>query len=509
MIILTLSLTALTAAAESLMPAMLCYGCFSDSYAKYYKEHIDKPKPPAQIILDIEEGRKTYSFWIDTAGLYALEVDYVSLGADLSDTIEVGVFLNGKVPFEDARTLKLPRRRIEREMLTDEYGNQTLTRSVPYTGHMAAPFKDGSRLIYFYLTTGEHELTFLCEDKSAVFYSFTFKNYAEPPFYYEIKPDYMLIESTPALESINEVGSNTMFLQAEKPLHKTHADITATRDSVSYDVIPSGTSRRLYNTLGGGGTWSVPGQAVSWGFKIPNDGYYRFSMKARQNVQNSASYRRLLINGVVPCAEMNAIEFRHSPDWYRQDLRDAENNDIYIFLSAGIYELTLEAVCAGYNCTAFSPLELDYIEIATTHESFNRVNHDLYDQLIFSFGQFMNSYFNNDELSANHSKNNLNVWLPPETDRETALVVKAFIEREYNATVSLAPGAVLEAALAGNKPDVALFLSEEELLQLKKRGLLSMDTAEAREFLEWFNSDEVQERLRAELFAVKGASGIE
>jgi hypothetical protein len=487
-LVLALSLSALTVSAD---------------YAAHFDEMPDRLRPSAEINLNLEEGRQTYRFRAREAGLYALEAQYELRGGSLSDTVEVSVLLNGE------QTLTLPRLRAGGEILSDDRGNHLLPRSAPYTGRITAPFKTGGELIYFDLEAGWHELTFTYDSTAAVFFSLTFKNFPEPPPYEKITPTREQIEATPAFETPNEIGSNTIFLQAEKPLYKTHAALRPTRDSVSCNVVPSGATRRLYNTLGGNGTWSGAGQAVSYGLVIPNDGYYRFSVKARQNLHNNApSHRRLLINGAVPCSEMDAIAFPYSPDWYRQDITDAENRGIFIFLEAGIYTLTLEAV------GEYSPLELDYIEIATAHESFARVKHDLYDQLVFSFGQFMNSFFN-DDFAAKHSADKLTVWVC--ADDETILLLRDFLGADY--IVSRPPGAVLEAALAGNKPDIALYLSESELEALAKRGFLNgfsevgavFKSAKrgTAEFFEWFSSEETQHLLKHEKFSVKGASELE
>ena len=47
-------------------------------------------------------------------------------------------------------------------------------------------------------------------------------------------------------------------------------------------------------------------QAITYKFKVENDGYYRFNFKARQNqMRGFFSNRRIYIDGKVPCKELD------------------------------------------------------------------------------------------------------------------------------------------------------------------------------------------------------------
>ena len=91
------------------------------------------------------------------------------------------------------------------------------------------------------------------------------------------------MQNTPALSSTNEeLGTNTIFLQAEDALYKTASTLYATYDRTTYMTSPNHPTKQRYNTIGQA-TWSKATQAITYNFKVENDGYYRFNFKARQN----------------------------------------------------------------------------------------------------------------------------------------------------------------------------------------------------------------------------------
>ena len=256
----------------------------------------------------------------------------------------------------------------------------------------------------------------------------------------------------------------------------------------------------------------MPGQTAYWEFLVPNDGYYRISLRVRQNVSRDASsFRRVRLNGVLPYHELNMVEFKYDRDWYTQNITDASGENIYIFLKAGFNTLSLEAV------GGFSPLELDFIEIATVHEAFTVIEDSFYDKLLFNYILFVTSYIKNITFEVS-SPTPVEVWV--DADIETLSVLERFA-RQYPKHIkfSFIDGSLLAAALAGNPPDAALFVGERETKKLSERGLISeygdgwvlfMNKRDfykeeaAREFLEWFNSEQVQNNFNKKLTAAKG-----
>lgn len=293
----------------------------------------------------------TYEFEVQESGFYNLEAIYYPIsGTETSNTVvDVGLKLDGDYPFSAAKDLVLDRYwKDESEIKRDSKDNDLRPGQVTYDCWVKYPVKDREGLYnepyFFYLEKGKHTMELEGIRTYGVFHSFTFKNYDELSSYE--KPSDEDIQNTPALTAKNEeLGTNTIFLQAEEPLYKTASTLYATYDRTTYMTNPNHPTKQRYNTVGQA-TWNKATQAITYSFKVENDGYYRFNFKARQNqMRGFFSNRRIYIDGKVPCKEMDNVRFIYSSDWYNITPQDEEGNDIYVYLTAGEeHTLTLEAI---------------------------------------------------------------------------------------------------------------------------------------------------------------------
>ena len=124
------------------------------------------------------------------------------------------------------------------------------------------------------------------------------------------------------------------------------------------------------------------------------------------------------------------------------------------------------------------PLEVDYIEFASADREFSDCDEKLLKSLKFGFDAFIGSFFEDyTTLSDVTGEDALNVWVS--LGRDQAQVVKEMTENTFMqetgipVSVNLVVGGVVEAALAGKGPDVALFLGGEFPINLAARGLLA------------------------------------
>lgn len=293
----------------------------------------------------------TYEIDVPETGLYNLEMIYYPIeGTETTNTVlDVGLKIDGDYPFSSTMDLTLDRLwKDESVIKKDSKDNDLRPGQVTYDCWMKYPVKDKEGLYnepyFFYLEAGKHTITLEGIKTYAVFHSFTFKNYEATPSYQ--KPTDEQINDTPALTTKNEeLGSNTVFLQAEIAEYKTASTLYATYDRTSYLTNPSHPTKQRYNTLGAA-TWNKATQAVTYKFSVENDGYYRINVKARQNTMRGFySNRRFYIDGKVLCEELDDVKFAYNPNWYTQVIKDNEGNDLYIWLKGGEeHTLTMEAI---------------------------------------------------------------------------------------------------------------------------------------------------------------------
>ena len=294
----------------------------------------------------------TYEFTVEETGNYNLEFIYYPIGSSetKNTVLDIGLKIDGEYPFTATQDLTLDRYwKDDGEISRDSKDNDIRPGQKTYDCWISYPIKDKEGLYndpyFFYLEKGKHTLTIEGIRTYGVFHSFTFKNYDELVSYDSIKPTEDQINNTPALTTQNELGTNTVFLQAEAALYKTASTLYATYDRTTYMTSPNHPTKQRYNTIGQA-TWNKATQAITYSFKVENDGYYRFNFKARQNqMRGFFSNRRIYIDGKVPCKELDDVQFVYSPDWYNVTPKDAEGNDIYVYLEGGVeHTITLEAI---------------------------------------------------------------------------------------------------------------------------------------------------------------------
>ncbi len=342
-----------------------------NAYKNYIEKYAGEAKPMEEITVDVtdfeaadgakaevkdfegesdcvgwldSEGTITWKFDVKTAGLYNLEMFYYPV-AGQNTTVEVDLKLDGENPFDEVKLVELDR--YWKSKTAIEYDarkkNQKRPPQVEYDCWVTYPIKDKDGLIntpyFFYLSEGEHTLTLEGVKTNLYIKGIRFYNTEALKSYAEVAPTQDEINNTPALSN----GEAILF-EAESPKYTTSSTLYPTYDRTDYTVSPSHPVNKRYNTIGTD-TWDQATQAVVWEFEVPAAGYYTIRMKARQSTMRGFfSNRRVYVNGVVPCAELDQVKVQYDPNWQTVELADANGQPIYVYLEAGKNELRLEAV---------------------------------------------------------------------------------------------------------------------------------------------------------------------
>lgn len=123
------------------------------------------------------------------------------------------------------------------------------------------------------------------------------------------------------------------------------------------------------------------------------------------------------------------------------------------------------------------PIEIDYIEFATSGVEFPSCKENFFKKIWFAikafFGSFSEDYSVLSDVSGGDS---IEIWV--NSGREQAEIVREMTENFTEKTgipvaVNLVTGGIVEASLAGKSPDIALFLGGEYPVSLAMRGLLA------------------------------------
>ena len=156
-----------------------------------------------------------------------------------------------------------------------------------------------------------------------------------------------LVKETARGLTVGGVGDGTLpsvTLEAEHTSLKSDSSIPPTYDIANAVVSPYQHDKTLLNTIGGA-SWSSPGQWLEWELPIEKAGYYCISLRVRQNTARGLNtYRRITVDGQLPCDAWEAYGFGYQRGWYVETLADAQGQPVYIWLDEGIHTLRMEAV---------------------------------------------------------------------------------------------------------------------------------------------------------------------
>lgn len=338
-----------------------------NTYSDYLDEHSEKARPMEEIVINATDyikndgaeleklnsfegkddvlkwtnqgGEVTYSVDVANAGIYHINMVYRPLeGSNI--TTEFELLIDGELPFDSAARISMPRKWVnEYAIRPDERDNELRPPQVQEFEWMDKPIIDTDGLsnepLIFYLTEGRHEITLVGTKANFAIKSMTFYNSEELPSYSTNKPSEAEVNSTPTFYE---------KIEGENAIYKTDSTLYPTYDRTSYLTSPSHPTKMRYNTIGQQ-NWKKAGQIIAWEVVVPNDGYYKIGIKARQNeMRGFFSNRRVYVDGEVLFEELDQVRFPYSMDWYTTTLSDGEE-EIYIYLEADKkHVIELEAV---------------------------------------------------------------------------------------------------------------------------------------------------------------------
>ncbi|MGF7141811.1 ABC-type glycerol-3-phosphate transport system substrate-binding protein [Anaerotaenia torta] len=300
---------------------------------------------------DSQEGSVTWEFEAEEEGLYHLYFDYCPIELKSAD-IQMGIRIDGKFPFRNAKTITLPRLFLDEtyqgyrdwEFKQDVKGNEIrpkVNEVFEWQNHGLID-KDGqyNGQLEFYLSKGTHTISLELQMEALAIDALRFCRSEKTAPYEEVKQqwDQQGAEDTK--------GFSQMF-QAEKSYLKSSNTLFPTFDNSSVTNLPSDPYALLYNTIGEN-TWDSAGEYITWEFEVPQDGYYYFSFKAKQNIKRGMySAREMMIDGKALFEEMKDLKFENKNSWYIKTLEDAKGEPYKIYLSQGKHILRLGVTVGG------------------------------------------------------------------------------------------------------------------------------------------------------------------
>ena len=293
-------------------------------------------------LLTETDSKVAFKVNVPESGLYNLHVDYL-LPESRGVAAERTVYINGEIPFEDARSISFTRIWTDGgPVKVDNQGNEIRPSQVEIFDWQNAYFRDDMGYIakpyLFYFEKGENELALEANNEPMVISKLSILP-AEAEVTYE---DYL------ADKPKAEGGKNVeIIVQGEESTRRSESSLYAKYDRSSPTTVPNSVTHTVLNYVGGE-TWRSSGQWIEWNVDIPEDGYYNLMIKARQNYsRGSVSNRKILIDGEVPFSALEEVPFAYRNDWECKKLADANGTPYNFYLTKGTHTIRMEATLGG------------------------------------------------------------------------------------------------------------------------------------------------------------------
>ncbi len=294
-------------------------------------------KLPEGAVQVSEEGYIQWTFKLPEAGLYNISLEYTA-APGRGASMEQEILLNGKRPFAEARYLLFHRTFGNGgAVLRDSLGNEIRPAQVEYPMRRIQPLADSrgytQEPFLFYLPEGISTIRLVAHQEPIVIEKLVIGQAAQPESYQKVKG------SWPNLPT----SGISVKVQGEDALYRSHSTLFAISDAGDPTMEPYHPAQIRLNSIGGW-RFNQPGQWITWEFTVPTSGLYTIAFKAKQNLRRGIpSNRRVLIDGKVPFAELDAVEFGYSTR-YRMHVLGDQDEPYLFYLSEGRHEITLEVV---------------------------------------------------------------------------------------------------------------------------------------------------------------------
>ena len=310
-----------------------------------------------------DDGQVTWTVDVPEEGMYAIKLDFIS-ETDKTNSIERVLYINGIVPFAEARYLQLKKTWVntytDGRFELDANGNELRPRAhvlhewkestlIDSNGYYANPFE-------FYLAEGENTISFEGVRESVIINTITL-------FPYEDK-----ISFEEYVKGKEEAVAEPIHINAETPTRTSDFTIYPIYDRKSAISEPQDAARIMLNTIGRE-KWETSGQWIEYEFDVEAAGLYEIVFRYRQaELSGMYTSRRIYIDGEVPFEEANYAKFNFNSKWDVTAANDAATT-FQFYLEPGTHTLRLEVTLGEMGPIVRQVTEImksinnDYLEI--------------------------------------------------------------------------------------------------------------------------------------------------
>jgi len=294
----------------------------------------------ARVLRTEEVSFVEYTVNVPRAGLYSMYMEYFPLQSR-GIPIERSLIINGEVPFLGADRLSFQRVWGDNgSSRFDNQGNEIRPSQIEMPRWESAMFRDSLGYITepynFYFREGRNTVRLEGINEPAAIRALSLKAPTKTQNYREYAAGVNLGHYS------NNRNNYLLKIQGEKAIRRSDPSLYPMYDRSSGATDPASVARIRLNMIGGQ-SWRVAGQWIEWEFDVQESGMYRVTIKGRQNYNRGyVSNRTVMLDGQVPCQELNSVPFKYNNKWHLLTLSD-DHGDMLFPMEAGTHTLRLQA----------------------------------------------------------------------------------------------------------------------------------------------------------------------
>lgn len=329
------------------------------------------------------KGSVTWEITVEEDGLYNFAISFIPLKN--STNLELGFYLDGAVPFKEAKILTITSDWVNAsdKWRVDKLGNeiapeQVMSSDYSYrlatdiTGVALDPFT-------FALKAGKHTVTLDGMGYAVAIAEIGFSVPSVTKPYKTVSSKYNVVEN---------LDVEPIIIHAEDASVKNDNSLIPKSTNGNAGMYPVDAFLTKINNIGGG-SWTSPGQEITWNFTVKKAGYYSFGARYKQNeLVGGESWRILKIDGKSPFDEAKELRFNYDTGWQYFELGN-EKEPYYIYLDEGEHTLSLEVTLGELSefydrlnkaVTALGDMYLEIVMITGETPDTNR-DYELFNQI--------------------------------------------------------------------------------------------------------------------------------
>lgn len=330
-------------------------------------------------VVTAEKGYIEWEVDVPAAGLYSIELMYYPIpgrGVEAERVIQI----NGETPFDGADTLVF--RRVwadEGPVMVDTAGNEIRPRQIELPRWETVFLTDSIGYVQepylFYFNEGPNTIRLVSNAEPLAISHLKLCQFENPRPYAEIEAEfkskgYRLTEGV------------FIKIRGEDAPRRSGPSLFAVFDQGDPTVEPYHPAEARMNSIGGH-RWQEPGDWIEWEFEVPEDGLYQIAIKGKQDQSRGVySNRRILIDGKVPYAELNAVRFNYTDRYQMRrlgmvqdvpaaragDTGEREDEPFLFYLTKGKHVLRME-VTLGDLAALLQQTEESLYELNTIYRN--------------------------------------------------------------------------------------------------------------------------------------------